>query len=442
MLGKFTKNTLITFFTRILQLILGIGTSVIIARVLGPEGKGIYSLAILLPALLIIFTNLGIGPASVYYIGKKKYAPKEVFGNNIISSIFISIFTVLVGLIIIFFFSNSLFPGVAKEYLFLALSLIPFQIFLNFVINILLSLQKIKKYNLIQLIHTFVFLFLIIIFLLGLHFGIKATIIAGALSLFIACIILFIQTRKETGGLSLSLNKDLSKDLLSYGVKSYLGNIATFLYLRIDMWMINIFLNPLAVGLYSIAVVLSEKIQLISQSAGTLLFPKVSSETDGKRLKEFTPLVCRNVLFVTILIAIFFFFLSRWLIVLFYSERFLESVLPFQILLIGAMAVSSSGIIAKDLAGRGKPIINTYIAIISLVLNILLNIILIPTLGIIGAAWASAISYAFMLILKIIIYSRISRNKIRDILFIKKSDFRFYKNLATLLLKYLRESLR
>ena len=52
----FIKNTSITFMTRILQLILGVGISIIIARVLGPEGKGIYSLAILLSALLITFS--------------------------------------------------------------------------------------------------------------------------------------------------------------------------------------------------------------------------------------------------------------------------------------------------------------------------------------------------------------------------------------------------
>lgn len=431
-MGNFTKNTLITFTTRLLQFILGIGTSVIIARVLGPEGKGIYSLAILLPALLIIFTNLGIGPASVYYIGKKKYAPKEVFGNNIISSIFISIFTVLVGLIIIFFFSNSLFPGVAKEYLLLALSLIPFQVFLNFLINILLGLQKIKKYNVIQLIHIFIFLFLIAIFLLGLHFGIKAAIIAEFLSLLVACIILYFWTKEETKGVLLKFNKLYLKDSFSYGVKSYLGNIASFLHFRADMFLINIFLNPLAVGFYSIAVVIAEKIWLISQSAATVLFPKVSSEQNEKSIKEFTPVVCRNILFTTALLAILLFLLSRWIIVFLYSEKFLASILPFQILLIGATTISGCRILAYDLYGRGRPMLSTYTNLASVVLNIILNILWIPKFGIAGAAWATSISYTVALLMNLFFYSKISGNKIKDIIFIKKSDFRFYQNLLVI----------
>lgn len=78
MIDNSTKNTLLTFFTLVAGIILDVETSIIIARVLGPEEKRIYTMAILFPTVSIIFTNLGIGPASVYYIGKKKYPPKKV----------------------------------------------------------------------------------------------------------------------------------------------------------------------------------------------------------------------------------------------------------------------------------------------------------------------------------------------------------------------------
>jgi len=432
MLGKFTKDTLITLIAKVLLLVLGIGTSIIVARVLGPGGKGIYSLAILFPTLLITFTNLGIGPASVYFIGQKKYTSKEVFGANIIYSVLISIFAILFGLIIIFFFGEKLFPKVKIEYLFLALFLVPFYIFLTFVIDILLGLRKIKKYNLILIIQAFASLLLVIIFLLGLHFGIKAAIITEILSFAIACIVLFFQVRKEVGELIISINKKLFQDFFSYGAKIYIGNIVGFLQYRIDMFLLNIFLNPIAVGFYSVAVGLAEKIWLISQSAGIVIFPKVSSENNEKRLKEFTPLVCRNVLFITSLITLAFFLFFRWIIVFFYSEKFLDSVIPFQILLIGSVAISGGRIISNDLAGRGKPIVNTYIGAFSVTFNIILNILLIPKIGIRGSAWASAITYTTTSLLVIFIYSKISGNRIRNIIFIKKSDFRFYKNFLIL----------
>lgn len=430
-MGRFTKGVLVTFANRILQLVLGLLASIIIARVLGPGGKGIYSLAILLPTFLIVFTQLGIGRSSVYYLGKKKYLPKEIFGSNIVFSLLLSILAILAGLIIVFLWGEKLFPGVQTQYLLLGLPLIPFQVFFIFVVWILLGLQEIEKYNFINSIRVFVFLSLILFFLLGLRLGTEAAIVSLWLSFFIGCVILFFQTKKETGGLVFSFNKGLFKDFFDYGYKVHLGNIATFLHLRIDTWMINIFLNPAMVGFYSVGVEIAERIWLISQSAGVTIFPRISSEKDKERLKKFTPLVNRNILFLTLVGAILFFFLSRWIIVFLYSEKFLKSVLPFQILLVGMVAISGGRVISNDLAGRGKPMINTYIAIVSVILNILLNLILIPKLGIVGAAWATSVSYTFTFILKIIAYSKISGNPIREVIFIKKSDFRFYKDLLS-----------
>jgi len=428
MAGKFTINTLITLITRILQLFLGIASSVIIARVLGPKGKGVYSLVILLPTLLITFTNIGISSASIFYIGQKKYDLKEVLGNNIIFALIISIFAILIGLIIVFFFENKLFPNIKTGYLLLSLCLIPFQFFFTFLINILLGLQKIKKYNFISLIRTVVFLFLATILLIIFYFGINGAIIAQVLSFFIAGIILFRQTNNISGGISFCLNKQYFKDSFSYGIKVYLGSMLTFLHLRIDIFLINYFLNPTAVGFYSIAVGISEKLWLISQSAGIILFPKVSSESDKKKLKKFTPLVCRNILFITFISTILFFFVAQWLILFLYSKSFFYSILPFRILLVGTMAVSGSRILANDLSGRGKPIINAYLNAASVTLNIILNIIWIPMWGIKGAAWATSVSYTFVFLSRTIVYSKISGNKIQDIIFIKKSDLKLYKN--------------
>jgi len=427
MAGVFTRNAIITFITKGLRLILGIGSSVIIVRTLGAERKGIYSLAVLLPALLIIFFNFGIGPSSIFHIGKKKYSPKEVFGNNIMLALLASFGAYLTGVIIIFSCREKLFPGVGKEYLFLALSIIPFQLLLNFINDILLGLNEIKKYNIVIIIKDITFLFLIIVLILVIETGIKGVIISEIISVLITCGISFFLTKRLVKTVSFNFNISYFKNLISYGLKVYLGNILSFLHRRSVIFIINIILNPTAVGFYSVALALSEKIWLFSKSAGLVLFPKVSSETNKKRLKEFTPIVCRNVLFVITIISVLLFFIARLVIILFYSEKFLDSVLPFQILLIGMSVSAVGGLLSNDLSARGLPMLNNYIAIPIIILNIILNILLVPKLDIAGAAWATTISYTVAFFITVILYSRVSGNKIRDILFIKKSDLRFYK---------------
>jgi len=432
MTGKFTRDTLFTLFIRVTNIILALFSSVIVARTLGPTGKGIYALAVLLPTLLMTFSNIGIGAAAVYYIGKKKYSPKEVFGINIVYTLIISILAILAGLIIIFFFGDGIFPGIEKEYLLLALLLTPLHIFINFILGILLAIQKIKKYNLISFIQEVIYLFLVVILIWGLHLGIKTVIIIEFLSFFIACLFLFFWTLLETRGISFKIDKMHIKEISLYGIKIYLANVVSFFRKRYDMFLVNLFLNPTAVGFYSTAVGLSERILLMAQSSGIVLFPRVSSERDENRLKNFTPLVCRNTLFITLIAAIILFLSSNFVITTFYSEKFHDSIQPFNILLIGAVAVSGIVALGNDITGRGKPIINVYIGIVSIIVNIILDILLIPRFNIIGASWASVVSDIVLFIIVVIIYSKISGNKIKDIIFIKKSDFRFYKNFITL----------
>lgn len=428
MIGVFTKNTLITFVTRVLTAVFGIIITIIIARALGAEGQGIYSLAVLLPNTLFTFALFGINTSTIFYIGKKKYSPPEIFGNNIFFTLFFSLLSVLVGLVIIYFFGGKIFPGVEKSYLFLALSVLPFNIFFILISSVLLGLQKIKKYNFIAFFQSFLYLSLIAALVLALRLGIGAAILVQTISYLLASLVLFFVAKKESGGMVLKLNKEYVKDATGYGLKNYLSWVLYFLHYRINMFLINIFLNPIAVGVYFIAVRLAESIWLISQSVTTVLFPKVSSENNEKNLKEFTPLVFRNVLFVTFFVAFLLFVLSHWLIVFFYSNEFLGSVLPLQILLFGTPLIAGWQVLANDIGGRGKPMINTYISGFSVILNITANIFLIPKLGITGAALATDISYSALFLITIFVYAKISQNKIKEIILPRQIDYRFYKS--------------
>jgi O-antigen/teichoic acid export membrane protein len=189
-------------------------------------------------------------------------------------------------------------------------------------------------------------------------------------------------------------------------------------------------LNPLAVGFYSIAVALAEGMWLISRSVATVLFPKLASETDSESLKLFTSVVCRHVLIIAFSAAVILYFFSQWLIALLYSESFLDSIQPFRILLIGAVAVSAHSVLVYFFMATGRPMLVSYITGISLILNIILNVIWIPHWGIVGAAWATTVSYSALFIISLFVYSRISGSAMKDSVIPQKSDFQYYYGLA------------
>jgi len=424
--NKFAKDTTITFVTRILTLILGLVSSVIIARFLGPEGKGVYALAVLLPSLIVTFANLGIGQAAVYYIGRGKYPPKEIFGNNIILSLVLGTFSVIIGLLIVFFFQNLVFPGIARCYLLLMLVLIPLDLFFSYVNMMLLGLQRIKEYNAISIGKTITFLGLIAIALWGLKIDIIGAILANIMATLLADVLLLFKAKRVANGISFQLNKAYIKESFLYGIKAQLSNILSFLYLRLDIFLIGALMSPLAVGYYSVAVGIAEKLWLIPQSASTVLFPKVASEKDEKRRKEFTPLVSRATLFVTSLGALAVYFLSRWVILFLFSKAYLPAVRALQILLLGIVATSGSMPLGNDLAARGKPILNAYCNMVAVIVNLSLNLIWIPKFGIEGAAWATSVSYGIAFIGRILLYCRLSGNRWTIVVFPQRGDWALY----------------
>lgn len=424
---EFTKNTTITVTASVLSLALGFAASVILARILGPEGKGIYTLAVLLPALIVTFANLGIGPATVYHVAQGHYPRREILGNNVLLALGIGFIGVFGGLIVVFFFRENIFPGVAQGYLLLAIILIPVNLFSAYLHSIFLGAQKLKEFNLINIIQAFLFLSFITVMLWVFKTGIMGALLAGVVAWFLTSVVLFLWVYKVAGGISLRLDSTYFGKVFVYGSQAHLANILGFLNYRIDLFLVNGFLDPAAVGFYAIAVGLVEKLWLVSNAASTVLFPKVAAETDEERRRKFTPLVARTVLWVTVFGASAIFFLSRWIVEFLYSVVFLSAVQPLQILLPGIVALSVWRLLANDLAGRGKPVLNAYVAGIAVVVNVVLNVFWIPKYGIEGAAWASTVSYVIALIVVLFVYCRISRNSWTKVLLPQPGDWALYR---------------
>jgi O-antigen/teichoic acid export membrane protein len=424
----FTKNAAITAVTRIFIFLFSLCTTIIIARILGPEGKGIYSLAVLLPAMIMKFTNLGIGPATVYYVAKREFPEGMVFGNNIILSLILGILSMIIGAGIIVLFHNIIFPGVKPLYLFYALILAPLTILNTNILHILLGKQYMVRYNIMSFLYAFVLFISVTLCLIVFRLHILGLIIATVVALSLVDSILVVHRINDTRVISFVLNKNYVSKTIGFGLPSNVSNILTYMNYRFDMLLVSAFMTPTAVGLYSVSVGVVEQSWLLSSSAGTVLFPRISNERNEQVKRELTPFICRNIIFITTLIAIALYFTSPWLIQLLFSNKFTQAVAPLRILLPGIVALSGWHLLYNDIAGRGKPHLNVYVNLVAVTVNILLNIFLIPRYGIRGAALATTISYSTAFIGTVFIYRRITGNSLLKLLLLQSKDFFLYKS--------------
>jgi len=428
---SFTKSVSITFITQISAYAFMWITNILLARFLGPAGKGILVIALLVLNYLFIFGNLGLAAPIVYYVSKDKYELKDIVSSLITLTILLGFFLVALSLFLLTNFSFAFLKGVSPFYIGIAIFGLPFKLLNSFLNSIFLAKKQIKKYNILSALSSIIFLITFLIFLLFSKNILLNALLCQVLSTGIVSVIVIFLIHKLSS-ITLKINLAFLKDSLKFAMKTYLDNLTSFFNYRLDMFLVNYFLTSNAVGYYSLAVGLAEFIWYIPGATSTILFPQIASMKSSNDAKEFTPIICRNIIMITFLMALFFLIFGRFLIRVVYGDVFLPSVFPLWILLPGVVMLSINKIVTSDLMGRGKPIFATIISGLVLVITILLDFILIPKLGVNGAALASTIAYTTATFFGLCCYLKISGNYLLDVIIVKFEDLLVYK---TLLLK-------
>ncbi len=441
-MARFVRTIALTSMAQLASRFFSLLALILVARALGPEGYGQYTLAYLLATTIIAWLNLGLPPTTVYYLANGEHARDQVMGNLTLLHMLAMALALGGGWLFIQHYADHVFPQTPRGYLILGLLSVPGIFTYRFLQSVLSGMQRFDLYNRGQLVGAG----LRFLFLGGLVFvlkqGVTGALIAEALAWALGAAVLWRWSRALVPHWRVRWNPALFKGIARYGFYSYLGGLLAFLNARADVYLINLFQGPKAVGMYSVAVGLAERLWIISQTTSLVLFPRISASDNAQWKRRFTPLVARTVLLLVLVPALLLALLAQPILVLLYSEAYLPAVRPLQVLLLGIVVFSVSRILAHDLAGRGLPALNTYTSVFSLLINVALNLVLIPRWGIVGAAWASTVAYSGLLMSKMVFYRRVSGNTWRDVLWITREDVRLYRTTARTIVEYIKRHWR
>lgn len=428
---SFLKDVLSVGMSKGLIIFFGLSTSIITARLLGPEGNGIVASLLVFPSMFMSFGSLGIRQSTTYFLGKNIYKEDEVKRSITQIWMITASLSVLVCYVLIKVLSKQ---SENDLYISLVLVGIPFSLFNTYNSGVFLGKNQIKEFNKINWVPIFLTLLSTIVLVFVMDFGVSGYLVSLIIGpLFISLLLLF--KNKFFIFFSFKVDFEIIRNLLGLGVKFALALLVINLNYRIDIILLDKLSTEYEVGIYSKGVSITEYLWQVPMLLSTIIFARSAVAKNNQLFSNKVLKLLRISLLIILLIASGLFSFSTFIINTLFGESFQESSLVLQILLPGAVLLAMFKIINMDLSGKGKPWLSMKAMLPALIINIILNIILIPGYGSQGAALASSISYTVATVIFLYIYSSELNVPIRKMLTYRKTDF---TDLKTALLQKIR----
>lgn len=410
-LRRLGRNMTGTLARQVAGMLLALGLSLLIARVFGPDGNGRYALLVLVAGLLANVLNLGIPAANVYYVARGRVPVAVALRTTLWLWAALAILGAGMGGLVLGLWGARAFPGTPTASLFVGLAVFPATLLQALLVSLLQARQDFARYNRAVLAAPAFALAFSAAAIFWLGTGVVGAFVGYGLGQLVAAAIALAGVRTHIDRApdrARSVAPDYARDCIAYGWKAHLSNILAFVNYRADIFLVNLLVGPAATGIYIIAVQLCERLWMVSQSVSTVLLPRLSElHGNGADGPELSALVGRWVFYFSIIMAMAMGVVVRPVIEILYGGAYAGASAAVYWLLPGIALGALSRVIANDFAARGRPELNTYLAIAVLTVNILGNVVLIPVFGINGAAMATTLAYALNATAKVLIRARL-----------------------------------
>lgn len=410
----YTKKTLSVFATQVLTVPLAILVGVLIARYLGPDGKGALAIMVLIATILKLIGGFGMEFSNVYFVGRNKNLLNQTLTNNILIWFFASVLCTAVVLLTQEYLLKYLLPGFNRMLFYIALLIFPPFLWLSFSRAIFQGLESFKIYNFLKVSEPLVKIIAVISLVVLLNGGLKGGAFATLLSYVLPALLSIFLLAKYARP-HFPVNTSLFSKNIKYGLKGQIGIFFQFFNYRIDMFLVLFYLGEGSVGIYVVSVAIAELLWYIPNAVSTTLFPRISAK-DKHSANEFTCKVSRGSLAMMLIIGLVIGILSIVLIPVIYGRSFSASITPLHILLPGVVFFGLVKILTSYMHGRGKPQYGSIVTVCSLFLTLTFDFLLIPSMKVQGAALATTIAYASALVITLFLFVGMSGLKLSSFL--------------------------
>lgn len=398
------NGSVLSFIAKILAVIFGFVTSLLVAKYYGPEVIGTVSILFSIMSVTLIFSLLGIDVSILRFIPpllkqNNYYKMKIILGKSLGLVLALS----LISSSLLFIYSDLISDLIFhKSYLSPLIILIAFFVPFNaigiFFTSVIRALKEIKFFIILQFLPSL----LNLIVLLGLTFTyyhkynpLYSQLFALIISMILGFLFLYKILKNHTNRIKIIQKEGITyREILSISFPMFLTTVMQAIMLQTDILMLGSMSTVENVGIYAIVMKLGLLSIFMINSINTMIAPKFSelyynNEIDALKIvaKKSTKLIFYSTLPITFVLMLF-----GDNILSIFGLQFIDGYTALIFLSIGQSFNALSGSVGYILNMTGQQKIFNKIILLGAFMNILLNIIFIPKYGINGAAFASMCS--------------------------------------------------
>ncbi len=400
--SDFSRKVGQTVGTRVVTIAAGSATTIVVARLLGPEGRGQYAVAGAIGAVGVSFANAGLQAANTYFVSRDRTLLGPLIGNSVAVGVGgATLLAALAGLGL----GLSGRIELSTPLLVLAVAAVPIGLAYLLLQNLLIGLREIATYNLIEIGSRFPGLILLGLVVL-LHATDVSSVFAASLAGSVVAAAWAYRRLVRALGARPTVSRPLFLQTMRYGARAYLAALFAFLLLRSDIFIVRYDLGTTQAGLYSIAVSLADLLYVVPTVVGTILFPRLSTMDDPAREWQTSLRVAGAVLIFMSVLAAAIWPSSHLVVTLLFGHDFSHAARSFGLLAIAMIFYGVNNVISNFAAARGFPAFAIWIWAVALAVNVGLNLLFVPRFGISGSAFASLLCYAIVALAQLVYFMR------------------------------------
>jgi O-antigen/teichoic acid export membrane protein len=368
--------------------------TLVVARTTGPAGVGIYALLRVLPGLVGVVISAGLPGAATYFLAgpdrKNRRLPLTIVGMALLGGLAGALLWAAVAPLL----RHVLFSQLSLGLVLVAGVTVLTQLVVATAKSCSQGTDDLPGANRVIVNEELMFLPAYgALWALGLH-GYAASI-WGLLIADVATFVLAWTRLAKKGFFRRATRPSavLARRIAGYGLRAQVGGIVTLLNLRLDFLLVSVFTGPAVLGVYAVASKFAELLKVPPLALTYVLYPRYARLDQTAAAAQARRLLPRaGILTAAAIVPLWV--AATVLIPALYGPEFTGAISPAHIILVGLALEGVAAVITAFLYGIGRPGLNSWGMAAGLAVTVVLDVLLIPPFGAIGAATASAVAYA------------------------------------------------